>query len=142
MNMINGFGVLSNIQLNKIKKTLNIDLPIDYQVFLEKNNGGLPKDKYLTITLNDFKEKLTLGCLLGINENPNYDLIGWNLEYKSDMPKSTVIIGTEYSSGLYVMITDETQKGIYYWDNSNDGDNVYFIAHTFTEFMKLWKIEE
>ncbi|WP_392551925.1 SMI1/KNR4 family protein [Orbus wheelerorum] len=148
MNIKNGFGKLTVAQIEYIEHNLNINLPKDYKQFLIDFNGGLPQSNYLTLMLNNLNETLTLGVLLGINDNPNYNLISWNIEYKSDMPMSAIIIGTDYNSGLYIMITDKEQAGIYYWDNSynlessDDNENVYFITSTFTEFMELWVFEK
>lgn len=140
MESINGFGKLTLSQIKNIETSLHIELPPDYKQFLLDFNGGIPKDNYLTLTVENLDKKPILGVLFGINEDSNFDLIDWNSEYKSDMPKSTIIIGADYSSGLFVMMDNE-YNGIYYWDNSKDGNNVYFIAPNFINFMKLWKLE-
>lgn len=147
ISIINGFGVLSNKDVDHIENELKINFPTDYKLFLTNYNGGLPKQNYLTLDLVHSRAKLTLGILLGVNPNPNYDLLDWNAEYKTDIPSDTFIIGTDYSSGMYIMMTDQENKGVYYWDNayilehSSDDENVYFIAPTFTEFMRLWTLE-
>ncbi len=45
------------------------------------------------------------------------------------------------------MITDDSEKGIYFWDNahilnsSTDEGNVYRLADTFNEFLNDFSIE-
>ncbi|MDF7670696.1 SMI1/KNR4 family protein [Orbaceae bacterium ESL0721] len=147
LNIIDGFGKLSNSKIEHIENELKISFPDDYKQFLANYNGGLPKQNYLTQQLAHRAAKVTLGVLLGVNSNPNYDLLDWNAEYRTDMPSDAFIIGVDYSSGLYIMMTDQENRGIYYWDNayvlehSNDDENVYFISTTFTEFMQLWALE-
>lgn len=142
MNIINGFGKLNISQIENIEASLHIKLPTDYRQFLLDFNGGIPKDNYLTLIVKKLNKKPILGALLGINEDSNFDILDWNFEYKSDMPESSIIIGTDYSSGLFVMMLDNEYNGIYYWDNAENGDNVYFIASDFVNFMKQWKLEK
>ncbi|WP_185522526.1 hypothetical protein [Listeria booriae] len=57
---------------------------------------------------------IVLGVLLGINENNNFDLESWHKEYSDELMKSSLIIGIEYGSGLFVLICESDQEGVYY----------------------------
>lgn len=105
------------------------------------NNGGVPKQNYLTFIIPEIGETLVLGALLGENQNKNFDLLSWNHEYKSDMVESAIIIGTEYNSGLFLIINQEEEAGVYFWDNayvfdnSSDDENVYKLCDSFAQFL-------
>ncbi|MBC1645632.1 SMI1/KNR4 family protein [Listeria welshimeri] len=141
MDKISSFGSLSVKEIEEIEKELKITFPKDYRNFLEICNGGIPKQNYLTLTIPEIGEEIVLGALLGKNDNKNFDLLSWNHEYSEDMIDSTIIIGTEYNSGLMILINQEEESGIYFWDNayvfdnSSDEENVYKLCNSFTEFM-------
>ena len=50
------------------------------------------------------------------------------------------------SQGFLVLILLEGYEGVYFWDDghnfesSNDEENTYFIAETFTNFLKKYNI--
>lgn len=147
MNKIIGFNHLSNIEISSLETELNIAFPSDYKEFLKKNNGGLPKDNYLVTHLSDTDDEIVLGALLGINQNENFDLKTWFTEYNDELPAGSLVIGTEYNSGLFIMITQGDEKGIYFWDNaytldsSSDESNVYWLANTFDKFLNSFSIQ-
>ncbi|MBO0468837.1 SMI1/KNR4 family protein [Enterococcus plantarum] len=148
MNNINGFGHLSEIDILSLEEKYDIVFPNDYKEFLENYNGGLPAKNYLTTHLDNIGEEIVLGSLLGINENENFDLGTWLFEYEDELPPSSFIIGTEYNSGLFIMITIGDEQGVYFWDDayelksSSDEENVYFLASTFSGFLNRFSVEE
>lgn len=134
MNKIVGFGHLS-------EEEMNLKFPSEYKKFLKEYNGGLPKEQYLNTKLLDTGEEVILGALLGVNDNENFDLRTWRLEFNEELPPSAFVIGTEYNFGLFIMITAGDEKGIYFWDNayilenSSDEENVYWLSDTFEGFI-------
>ena len=62
---------------------------------------------------------------------------------KEDMMEGAVLIGDDIIQGFIVMFCHGDNKGIYYWDdaynfqNSDDENNMYWIANSFNEFIKL-----
>lgn len=65
----------------------------------------------------------------------------WMDEYESELIEESIIIGNDLSQGFLVLILLEGYEGVYFWDDghnfesSNDEENTYFIAETFTKFM-------
>lgn len=141
--MINiaGFGSLSSKDIDMLEREFGVNIPNDYKTFLELYNGGIPKQNYLTFVIPDINEEIILGVLLGLNENKNYDLFSWNREYREDMIESSLIIGTEYNSGLIVLINQVEESGVYFWDNaymfdsSSDETNTYKLSDSFSQFI-------
>ncbi|EOL45082.1 SMI1/KNR4 family protein [Enterococcus caccae] len=148
MNNINGFGYVSDVDILSLEEKFDIVFPDDYKEFLENYNGGLPKKNYLITHLANTGEEIVLGSLLGISENENFDLGTWFFEYEDELPPSSFIIGTEYNSGLFIMITIGDEKGVYFWDDaqelegSSDEENVYWVADTFNGFLKSFTIKD
>ena len=151
MNIIENlktFGNLNKSELNSLEDTLGISLPTDYKEFLSKTNGGCPKNNYLVLNITSLKEELLINFFLGINNDENFNIIGWNNDYKSEIPISTFIFGIEYGGGMFIQITEGEDKGVYFWDSNfslsetSDDENVFYIADTFSDFLSLINIEK
>ena len=151
MNIIENlktFGNLNKSELNSLEDTLGISLPTDYKEFLSKTNGGCPKNNYLVLNTPSLKEELLINFFLGINNDENFNIIGWNNDYKSEIPISTFIFGIEYGGGMFIQITEGEDKGVYFWDSNfslsetSDDENVFYIADTFSDFLSLINIEK
>ncbi|WP_205004665.1 SMI1/KNR4 family protein [Scopulibacillus daqui] len=99
--------------------------------------------KYKSVPIKDANEEMVLGVLFGLDLEDNYDLGDWNEEYQEDMIENTIIIGADYGSGLLVLINQEEEKGIYYWDNalelesSSEEENTYKLSDSFGQFIKM-----
>lgn len=141
MNKIVGFGHLSEEEIIILEEEMNLKFPSEYKKYLKKYNGGLPREKYLNTSLLDTGEEIILGALLGVNDNENFDLRTWFLEFDDELPLSAFVIGPEYNSGLFIMITAGDEKGIYFLynayilENSSYEKNVYWLSDTFEGFI-------
>lgn len=148
MHKIKGFGTLSMQQSIRLEKEMHLNFPEDYKQFLMIKNGGVPEENYLSMIIPFNGEEIVLGALLGINENANFDLESWHKEYGDELMDSSLIIGTEYGSGLFVLICEGNQEGVYFWDNrqelegSSDEENVYKLATSFSAFISRLKPEK
>lgn len=143
MNLFNSLEqTVSKVQLLELEKQLNITLPKDYNNFLLQINVGIPTGKYLSFYINELHEEVFLGILLGFSENKNFNLFDWNFEYLEELPERSLIFATEYGDGLFVMITEGDNQGVYFWDHtfifeqSSEESNVYFLADSFTHFIE------
>jgi len=64
------------------------------------------------------------------------------VDYKSDMPQGSLIVGDSHQHGLIILLCSGEETGVYYWDHayefldSNDESNTYYIADTFADFVK------
>ncbi|MBC1792947.1 SMI1/KNR4 family protein [Listeria booriae] len=148
MHKIKGFGTLSMQEIIGLEKEMHLNFPEDYKQFLMNKNGGAPEENYLSTVISSHGEEIVLGALLGINENENFDLESWYKEYSDELMDSSLIIGTEYGSGLFVLICEGNQEGVYFWDNgqelegSSDEENVYKLATSFSAFISGLKLEK
>ncbi|MBC1247364.1 SMI1/KNR4 family protein [Listeria booriae] len=148
MNRIKGFGSLSIQEIEALEQKVNTIFPEDYKQFLMNKNGGVPEENYLSMIIPSNGEEIVLGALLGINENDNFDLESWHKEYGDELMESSLIIGTEYGSGLFVLICEGDQEGVYFWDNgqelegSSDEENVYKLTNSFDSFISGMKLEK
>lgn len=69
----------------------------------------------------------------------------WNREYEEDIPEHSLLIG-DFQDGTFLLLIPEGEyKGLYYYDHaysfeqSDDGCNTYFLAETFSDFLKSMK---
>lgn len=137
---INGFGKATQQMINDFEQHIGFSLPDDYKIFLLKYNGGTPKVRYSTFTVEELNENISLDVLhgLGINE---LDLKKRNDEYMDDLLPKCIIIGDDPGAGMIVLNNDYETKGVYYWDHSfyfeksNEDENIYKIADSFQDFI-------
>lgn len=141
------FGELSKAELIDLESRLIVNLPDDYVEFISKTNGGYSSNGDLVIHIPETNDELIINFLLGINSNENFDIIGWNEEYRIEMPNSTFIFGIEIGGGKFIYITEGQDKGVYFWDSNHSlesseiDENVYFLAASFEEFLSLIMFE-
>lgn len=135
-----GNGNIKNIE--KVENTFDVKLPQDYKNFLLLNNGADIKDGIFYV--KDLKEKILMGGFYGIKSETNtIDLISQNKEYGDDIPNNSLIIGSDPGEGWLLLINDGENDGIWYYDHayffkqSTDELNTYYICETFTEFMEM-----
>ena len=138
------FNCIKEEQINEIERLLKIKFPEDYRAFLLKNNGGVvEKNEENVIQVKNIEEEIIIDVLFGIVEKEESDICYWNQKMIEDMLKDALIIGDDIIQGFIVMLCSGENKGIYYWDdaynfqNSNDENNMYWIADSFDEFIKL-----
>ena len=126
----------------KLEKNFKIKLPEDYRNFLIQYNGGNIDDRYLYV--KELDEYMLMGYFFGIGIEKGFsDINKINEEYDDDIPKKSLLIGTDEGSGFLLLVNDGKNDGIWYYDHtyffeqSNDDLNTYFICDTFTDFIKL-----
>ena len=135
---------INNIRL--LEQRYNLKLPQDYLEFLLKYNGGDVKlDNDCGVYVRYLKENIHVDILYGLDtEYKNTDIDTWMSDniIANDMPENTIIIGDSIEHGFIILLCSGEDAGVYYWDHayefecSNDELNTYFIADTFTEFVK------
>jgi hypothetical protein len=63
-------------------------------------------------------------------------------EFEEDLLPESLIIGDDPGSGLIVLITDDENYGVYYWDHSfyfsqsTEEENTYKISDSFSQFIQ------
>ena len=133
-------GNISNI--DKIEKILNIKLPKDYKDFLIENNGADVEDGLFYV--KEIDQTIPMGFFYGVDIAEGYsDIIEINKEYADDILKNSILIGSDEGEGWILLICDGKNDGIWYYDHSyffeqsTDDSNTYFICDTFSNFIKL-----
>ncbi len=141
---IQGFGNANQKDIRAFEKNIGVRLPDDYFDFLLQYNGGIVElTDENTVRIEDLGESIYIDILFGLNsKRAELGLELWQNDYRSDMPSETIIIGTSYQHGFIILICSGEDAGVYYWDHayefscSNDETNTYFMADTFTDFIR------
>lgn len=146
MIKLNKMGSTKLRNIENLEKKYSLSLPIDYKEFLLSTNGGTVEiNQANQLAIDGLSEKVVIGVLYGVDtgfEAANIDF--WTDKFKNDLLSETIVIGDSIMNGLFVMICSGEMKGLYYWDDSyhfdtsNDENNIYWIASTFTDFMKMF----
>ena len=141
------FGKVKEESIQKIENLFHVVLPEDYTKFLLDFNGGVilntePGEVYL----KDIAQFINIDVLYGIDTGKSEcDIEYWTDKYFGDLLENTIIIGDSLQHGFIVMICVGENAGVYYYDDSyyfeesNDEGNVYWIAENFEEFWKMLK---
>jgi hypothetical protein len=136
-----GKGNINNI--NKIENEFCIKLPNDYKDFLLNNNGVIIENGYFFV--DELQQNISMGIFYGIDmENDTIeDIVRINKEFEGDILERSLLIGSDDGGGWILIVCDGENDGIWYYDHSyffeqsNDETNTYFICNTFTEFMEM-----
>lgn len=133
-------GSLENV--NEIEQKFDILLPEDYKNFLIIYNGADIVDGIFYV--KDLEQKILMGGFYGVeSDNKKIGLINQNEEYGDDIPANSLLIGSDPGSGWILLVNDGENNGIWYYDHSyffsqsTDELNTYFICETFSEFLTI-----
>ncbi len=127
--------------IEDLEEHLGFQLPNDYKEFLNDYNGGTAKIRYSRFFVEDLNQDISLDVLFGIDVKKTFDLRACHEEFEEDMVPGSLIIGDDPGSGLIVLITDNENDGVYYWDHSfyfpqsGEEENTYKIADSFKDFI-------
>lgn len=130
-------GPVDRSAILKLHTQIGFELDHDFALFLEKNNGCVFKK--CAVEIPAISRQVNPDLLFGINREPETsNILFWMNEYKGEIPDNAVLIGDASEGGLFLLVKNE---GVYYWDHawvfeqSDEEENTYFIAPTFTGFM-------
>lgn len=94
--------------------------------------------------VEDLGEFILMDTLYGVKtKSRSQDIIFKNREYIDDIPSESILIGRDLGGGWLLLIHDKENDGIWYYDHSyffkqsSDELNTYFICETFAEFMQM-----
>ena len=141
------FGKVKEESIQKIENLFHVVLPEDYTKFLlDFNGGGILNTEPGEVYLKDIAQFINIDVLYGIDTGKSEcDIEYWTDKYFDDLLENTIIIGDSLQHGFIVMICVGENAGVYYYDDSyyfeesNDEGNVYWIAENFEEFWKMLK---
>jgi len=128
----------------KIENFFRINIPKDYKDFLIKSNGCNIEDAYLYV--KELNEYMLMSNFFGIDIKIGFaDISKINIEYADDIPEESLLIGSDAGNGLLLLVNDGINNGVWYYDhsyffpNSSDENNTYFICETFLELFETIK---
>lgn len=140
---INSFGGTTLEAVNNFENIIGFLLPEDYKQFLIEYNGGTSKVRYSTFKVEGLESRIPLDVLYGIDVGKrHFDLRYTNEAYKDDILPGSIIIGDEPGGGFWVLMDCRDYKGVYYWDSpyyfeqSDEENNLYKAADSFSDFIK------
>jgi hypothetical protein len=133
-------GSMENII--KIENDFNVKLPSDYKEFLIQHNGAIIKKS--TFYVKDLDQNIMMNILFGIShDNRVFNIEYWNKEYGEDIPPNSLLIGNDPGGTFLLLVFDGENDGVWFYDDSyffeqsTDDLNTYFICETFSDFVKL-----
>jgi cell wall assembly regulator SMI1 len=149
---------LSENDIEKFEKSLNIKLPEDYKAFMLKNNGGKPEVEigYYVFDFTDISRNQENSTALRefysiVYEKPdNYyiDIIDTYENYieEEQLPKNILPIGDDpLGNEIGICVSGENYGKIYFCDHESYDENDFMImspvADSFSEFLNSWYIK-
>lgn len=142
------FGKSDETIVRQFEQRLGFSLPADYRIFLLENNGASVRN--YAFYVDDLSQDVLMDIFYGVtNKEEDLTLESWLAEYGDELQKKTLIIGTDQGGGMITYITAGEDSGVYYWDHahffpqsSQEEGNTYFLAESFTDFIRLLKSYE
>ncbi len=146
-------GNVTEADIRELEERWHVTLPQDYRAFLMNTNGGLTDvldddSNGGSIYIEDFSDSIALNVLYGVKTGKkNADINTWMEMFKDEIFPQTLLIGDDLTSGFIALICGGEDAGVYFWDDSYvfkgscDEHNVYFIADSFTELLKMAHFE-
>ncbi|ELZ8935263.1 SMI1/KNR4 family protein [Cronobacter dublinensis] len=125
------------------EKRSKIILPDDYKDFLRKYNGGQPVPKSFRFYSNR-EDGSSIDWFLSLGKDKYSNLQKYYQNFKERIPAGFLPIAHDAGGNLIILANNEENTGIYFWDHEYEADegevptmdNVYFIAKSFSDFLK------
>ncbi|EMR07148.1 SMI1 / KNR4 family protein [Bhargavaea cecembensis DSE10] len=141
---IQKFGSATLQEINEIEEQYKVKLPNDYVEFLQEFNGGvIEKNDENKVFIKDTSAYIHVDVLYGLQTGSRTsDIETWMNKFEDDLLEHAMIIGDDLMQGFIVLICEGEFEGVYYWDDSyqfddsTDEENTYWIADSFSSFVK------
>ena len=126
---------------------IEFKLPKEYVEFLEKYNGGMPEANIVKMKGCEI-ESFFITTFFGVNLDINNDILSQYDILNKRIPSKCLPIAYVEGGDIVCMNLNTKKYGyIYLWDHDVEllygdditVDNMYFIAKSFAEFMKMIK---
>ena len=133
--------------VREFEKQLGFDLPKDYKNFLIQNDG-VKFVNYSHFYVSVLEQNVLIDILYGVTGEKRYSITRQNNIFKDEIPEKSLLIGEDPGGTPILLICEGKNSGVYFFDNnyffedSSDEQNTYWLADTFTEFMHLLVCEK
>ena len=135
------FGALDEKKISELESKLEVTLPESYRNFLKETGGGIAKqDGRNKVLIPSIKKMIAVDVFFGYGVSKNADILYWNNMYKDEICENAVLIGFDVRQGFLFLIAEDDNTDVCYWDDgctfeeSDDGQNVYFLGRDFSMF--------
>jgi cell wall assembly regulator SMI1 len=132
--------------LTRLEKKLGYSLPEDFRAFLLTKGYGQPVED-LVIRVEDAGEDVMLQQILGFDKD--ISILSQTSLNEDDLPEGFIIFATDPGGSKFLMDLSEGEPtSIYYWDrlqnfdSSDEDENTYEIAGSFTQFLEKLRAME
>lgn len=133
--------------ITELENELALRLPNDYVQFLLQHNGGRPQLPYFSLANNPVDTHGILDTFYRVQKKHLDDVRDVADAFRDRMPPYLLPIATDPGGNqICLSIAGETAYSVYFWDHEDetpdteDGsvyvDNLYLIAHSFTELIE------
>ncbi len=132
---------LTEKQIERVERELDVKLPEEYRSFLLRHNGGRPRPDFFPVLGHKTLHSGRLEQLFGIARPAKESNVDWN--YKSligQLPNYHFPIAAATEGDMVTLSLGRLDMGrIYYWIRAEynvTGDNeAYFVAGDFAKFL-------
>jgi hypothetical protein len=131
----------NEIDVLKLEKKLEFSFPLDYKEFITKYDGV--RFYHCKFYVERLRQEVLMDVLYGITGEKRFDLMKNNKYFEGEIPDKSLIIGEDPGGTPILLICDGKNDGIYIFDSnyffkeSSDEENTFFIANTFTSFFNM-----
>ena len=142
-------GTVAEEDIHALENQWHLTLPEDYKAFLMETNGGIVEwEEKDAIHIEEINEDIYLEILYGIKtKGKSADIQTWMEMFEDEIFPGSLLIGFDLMQGFIVLQCGGEDAGVYYWDDaynfkgSDDENNVYFLADSFSELLKKGRYE-
>ena len=149
MGNITGYGKATQEAVNNFEQQVGFEIPADYKQFLLEFNGGTTTVQNGKFYVEALDTLVSLDVLYGLDiDNEQLDLQKLHEEHKEGLHTNCIIIGNDTCAGKILLIDNDDEQGIYFWDQgwyadpSSQDENIYKVAESFQSFIEGLKIPE
>lgn len=128
------------------EEQLGFSLPDDYKVFLSEYDGV--RFYNCEFYVNKIQQKILIDVLYGVKGEKKFDIYTKNKRFEDEIPEKSLVIGEDQGGAPILLINDQKNNGIYFFDsnyffeNSTEEENTYLVANTFSDFFKMFDVQE
>ena len=142
MEILNSKSAISKDEIKKFEQIIEYKLPEDYTQFLLKYNGGIPKKTDFDYEGIDGEESSVVQLFLSLGDQHSENI---KQDYNYYLGEGRILEGIvpiaydPFGNLICLSLVEETYNQIWFWDHEleEEEDNLFFVAKTFNDFIKI-----